>query len=216
MPTDPRHSDAYVKDALIQLLGRASVLSLLNTDNFLFRVVATVDNLPRLQAPARLWPVVPAAGRFAPEQRGDGLTLSATNGRRYARLVTLAESLDVQQAVALYRRLYPLLQRAYEDMGYPGKYFNDRVVEAIDLLIETPEPASAPKLRVIEVHSPIAAAKPWLRYEFEDPALEARPAGQKILLRVGLDNERRLKAKLSEFREEIATPRPAASSAAAR
>jgi hypothetical protein len=42
-----------------------------------------------------------------------------------------------------------------------------------------------------------------VRYEFVDPALESLSAGQKILLRVGPANERRLKAKLSELRREL-------------
>ena len=37
-----------------------------------------------------------------------------------------------------------------------------------------------------------------------DPALEGLSSGQKILLRVGRDNERRLKAKLAEIRRLIA------------
>jgi hypothetical protein len=204
LPSDPRQSDAYVKDALIELLGRANVLSYLNTDNFVFRVVATVDNLPRAQAPSRQWPLVPTPGRFTADKRGDELTLSATNAKRYARVVGFIESVDMSSAAALYLRLYPLLQRAYEQMGYPGRYFNDRVVEAIDQLIETPEPQGPVKLKLVEVNGPIASTKPWLHYEFDDPALESRSAGQKILLRMGVDNERRLKTKLSEFREEIA------------
>ena len=47
-------------------------------------------------------------------------------------LVTLMKSMDTQQLADLYFRFYPLFQQAYEDLGYPGQYFNDRLVEAID------------------------------------------------------------------------------------
>ena len=40
-------------------------------------------------------------------------------------------------------------------------------------------------------------------FEFADPELEALSAGQKILVRVGIDNERRLKAKLREIRAAL-------------
>ena len=43
----------------------------------------------------------------------------------------------------VYERLYPLFQQAYEDLGYPGKYFNDRLVEVIDHLLQTPEAQTA-------------------------------------------------------------------------
>jgi hypothetical protein len=42
-----------------------------------------------------------------------------------------------------------------------------------------------------------------VRYEYADPSLEALTAGQKILLRSGPVNERRLKAKLAEFRAAV-------------
>ena len=41
-------------------------------------------------------------------------------------------------------------------------------------------------------------------YRFSDPALEGLSSGQKILLRVGRDNEKRLKLKLAEIRKLIA------------
>ena len=42
-------------------------------------------------------------------------------------------------------------------------------------------------------------------YLFDNPDLEARPMGQKILLRMGKANAARVKAKLSEIRRLIAT-----------
>jgi hypothetical protein len=47
-----------------------------------------------------------------------------------------------------------------------------------------------------------------VRYEFADPELEMRPAGQKILLRMGSANAALIKAKLSEFRTGIAKQSP--------
>jgi len=48
-------------------------------------------------------------------------------------------------------RLYPLLQRVYVELGHPDQYFNDRVVEVIDHLLETPEVAPPIKVKAIEV-----------------------------------------------------------------
>jgi hypothetical protein len=49
-----------------------------------------------------------------------------------------------------------------------------------------------------------APARPWILYEFADPQLAALPAGQKLLLRMGPVDARRLKARLAEFRKLIA------------
>jgi len=40
-------------------------------------------------------------------------------------------------------------------------------------------------------------------YEYADPALESRSAGQKILIRMGPENAARLKAKLREIRGQL-------------
>jgi hypothetical protein len=78
----------------------------------------------------------------------------------------------------------------------------------LDLMIATPVVSAPIQLRLTEVKGPIASTHPWLRYEFADPALEALPAGQKMMLRVGPANQRRLKAKLSEARTMLTEAAP--------
>jgi hypothetical protein len=124
------------------------------------------------------------------------MAIGARNGQRYLPFVRLVDGLDARQAVALYLRVYPLLQQAYEDLGYPGKYFNDRVVEVIDSLLATPTPAGAIAVKRFTADGGSSSGL----YVFVDPALEASPAGQKILLRMGPDNAARVTAKLRELR----------------
>ncbi|MBE0620326.1 MAG: DUF3014 domain-containing protein [Burkholderiales bacterium] len=193
----------FVKERLTELLGIKDVLTFLQLDNFVHRVVATVDNLPRSLAPPSRWPINPTRGRFTVEAGKDGSVIGAKNAARYAPFVALVESVDSERAVALYRRLYPLFQSAYESLGYPGKYFNDRLVAVIDLLLATPEPTGPLQVEVPEITGPLKPTRPWLLYQFSDPALEGLASGQKILLRVGSKNEKRLKAKLAEIRKLI-------------
>lgn len=191
--------------ALTELLGPGTVTRFLNLDGFARRAVATVDNLARSQAPSRLWPVQPTPGRFAPQRQAGEERVGGANVERYTPFVRVVEAMDAQAAVALYRRLYPGLQAAYEELGYPGRYFNDRLVQVIDHLLETPEPAEPPRLVLTDVKGPLSPTSPWLRYEFADPALESRSAGQKMLLRMGAAHARVLKAKLAEIRTLVAT-----------
>jgi hypothetical protein len=190
-------------DALIGLLGRKAVLSMLQLDDFPRRFAATVDNLGRSSATSRLWPVNPTPGRFTTATRGDVTTISADNGQRYTPFVLLAESLDMQRVVATYVRLYPLIQQAYEDIGFPNRYFNDRLVEVIDVLLATPEIEAPLKVILPTISGPVLPERPWVLYEFDAPELKALTAGQKILLRIGPVNERRLKAKLAEIRSLV-------------
>jgi hypothetical protein len=198
-------ADARVTAALTELLGKKPVASFLQLDGFVRRFVATVDNLPRAQAPARVWPVNPMPDRFTVQGEGENQTISADNGNRYTPFVLFAESVDTARAVAVYARLYPLFQQAYEELGYPGHYFNDRLVAVLDHLLQAPEPAGPVRITLTEVKGDETPRRPWVRYEFADPQLQALSSGQKMMVRMGLVNERRMKARLSDLRRQIAT-----------
>ncbi len=143
-----------------------------------------------------IWPVQPAPGRFTVQGEAQSQQIAPDNAARYSAVVQWVESVDLQRAVALYARLYPLFQQAYEELGYPGRYFNDRVVAVIDHLLAAPEPAAPVRVQLTEVKGEWSSARPWVRYEFADPQLQALSSGQKIMVRVGLENERRLKVRL--------------------
>ena len=203
---EPPLAAAGVGAALTDLLGRQAVASFLVLDDFPRRLVATVDNLGRAHAAPLLWPVNPTPGRFTVQEvqeASGGTVIAADNSLRYTPLVLLAESVDASRAVAVYVRLYPLLQRAYEELGYPKRYFNDRLIEVIDQLLDTPDRAGPLKVQLTQVKGPIAPVRPWVRYEFVDPSLEDLSAGQKMLLRVGPDHQRRLKARLNALRQAL-------------
>ena len=210
LPTLP-DADPYLSDALTGLLGRKDVLTFLQLDGFVRRVVATVDNLARPHAAPALWPVTLTPGRFITLGAGDktggsgaaGSSISPDNSLRYTPFVLFIESVNTAQAIKLYARAYPLFQQAYEELGYPGRYFNDRLVAVIDHLLATPVPAGAPGVSLVEVKGTVPSIRPWVRYEFIDPALESLSAGQKMLLRVGPVNHRRLNTKLLEIRRLV-------------
>jgi hypothetical protein len=199
----PPLESGELRAAVEGLLGRQSAGSFLQLDDLPRRLVATVDNLGRAHAPAMLWPTLPTPGRFSVATI-DGVTvIGADNAARYTPFVLFAETIDVRHAVDLYVRMYPLLQSAYRQLGYPGRNFNDRLIEVIDLLLAAPELQGPVRLQLTEVRGPIPSERPWVRYEFVHPQLESLPAGQKIMVRVGLANERRLKQRLAEVRREI-------------
>jgi hypothetical protein len=189
-------SDSVVRDSLIGLLGKPAVAKFLIPHQIVRDVVVTVDNLPRKKVAAELRPVQPTPGDAAVDTQGAATILSQQNYARYAPIMAVVSSLDPKALAAIYFRLYPLFQQAYENLGYPGKYFNDRLVQAIDSLLATPD-----------VQGPITLVRPKVFYQFSDPSLEALPAGQKLLIRMGPQNASLIKAKLQQFRAAI-TARP--------
>jgi hypothetical protein len=188
-------SDASMLQALANLAGIDSIARVLKVEGLVRNIVATIDNLPSEEISQRVNPIQPAPGLLATHGKDGTLTLAAENSRRYAVYVALLDAVDTQRLVDTYRHFYPLYQQAYVELGYPNKYFNDRLVEVIDHLLATPE-----------VKGPIRLVQPKVLYEFADPDLEALSAGQKAMLRMGAANAARVKAKLNAIRALVAKP----------
>ncbi|HET9916651.1 MAG TPA: DUF3014 domain-containing protein, partial [Candidatus Binatia bacterium] len=131
-------SDKAMQDALAKLLGR-NLAEFFNLQGIIHRVVATVDNLPLGHLPAQLLPVKSVPGWLVTTGKDEELSLSPKNAARYQPYVRVAKSVPITPLVAVYIRFYPLFQEQYEKLGYPDKYFNDRLVQVIDHLLATPE-----------------------------------------------------------------------------
>ena len=195
-PIDPAADDGTglsAADRIAALVGAPRFAAMFVPEDFVRRMVATVDNLPRQKVAMQLSPAKPPAGKFVTVGGEDQLVLGAANFARYTPWIELIDSLDPDATFELYRQLYPQFQAAYENLGNPKGYFNDRVIEVIDHLLATPEPPET-----------IALSRPNVLYEFADPALEAQSAGRKLLLRMGPGNAARVKMKLRDIRDRIA------------
>ena len=188
-------SDADVRAEAVDLVGTQAVASFLVSPEIVRKLVVTVDNLPRDKVAMRLRSVTEMPGRFVASGPEDAMVLDAGNFVRYRPFVDLVSSMDAVQAAAAYRHFYPLLQQAYEDLGYPGEPFHYRVIECIDDMLDAPEVGAGARL-----------IRPKVLYEFADPGLEARSAGQKMLMRMGPENARIVKTKLRELRAALAAP----------
>ena len=185
-------SDAAAIEALGGFAGAAGLGALLNPEHVIQRIVATVDSLPRQKLAADALPVRGAQGSFAARRNGNAGEIDPRNFERYAAYAQIANAIDAKALVAWYAHFYPLFQQSYRELGYPDGYFNDRLVFVIDHLLETPD-----------ISAPVALTQPNVMYEFADPALENRSAGQKLLLRSGPENEAAIKTKLREIRAAL-------------
>jgi hypothetical protein len=192
-----------IGSAITAFLGSKAALTFFQLTDFPRKFVATVDNLGRSHAPPVAWPISPTEGRFTVQTFDGATVISSDNGLRYTPLVLLLEKINAGLAVDLYVRMYPVLQQTYVDLGYPNNQINDRLLQVINHLLATPNAPQVMAVQLTEVKGPIPSVRPWVRYEFADPALEALSSGQKIMLRVGSVNQNRLKARLSALRQEI-------------
>jgi len=187
-------SDEYLKLELAEVLGSRTVAEMLAESNLIAKIVATADNLPRDHVAGRIRPVSGLVGAFDVEIRGNNeFAISADSYRRYDVLVDMITTADLNELTDVYGRFYPLFQKAYEDLGYPNAYFNDRLVAVIDHLLETPD-----------VPDPVRLVRPHVLYEYADMDLESLSSGQKLLIRMGSKNATRIKKTLIECRLLIA------------
>jgi hypothetical protein len=184
-------SDPALQEDLTETFGK-QIEQYLVPKSLVRHTVVTIDNLPRKKTAVQMWPLTPMSGELI-VQSGEEITLDETNYARYSPLIGLLQKSDAQQVASLYKRYYPLFQQSYVDLGYPDGYFNDRLVEVIDHLLDTPE-----------VEGPIKLTQPGMFYEYADPRLEALSSGQKLLIRMGPDNANAVKAKLRELRTAVA------------
>src|ERR1700760_651861 len=188
-----KESDPDVRQSLVDVFGAKAVTQFLVPENVVRHIVVTVDNLPRKKVAVELRPVKPTPGSASVGTQGDIQTLGEKNFERYAPFMKIVQSSDTATSADVYFKLYPLFQQAYEDLGYPGQYFNDRMVEVIDDMLQAPD-----------LSGPIQVTQPKVFYEFADANLESRSSGQKLLMRMGPTNEAIMKKKLREFRKAIA------------
>ncbi|MGN6328548.1 MAG: DUF3014 domain-containing protein [Rhodanobacter sp.] len=182
-------SDEDVVDALAALAGNRPLRDLLVSKQIVARIVATIDALPRRALGTLMLPARPPEGAFATTDADGRITMAAQNSERYAPYIAVMKNVDPAALVAWYVQAYPLFQQAYQELGYPRGYFNDRLIVVIDDLLAAPEPAEPPLLLRVKNH-----------YAFADPSLESLSAGQRLLLRTGPANEALIKAKLRAIR----------------
>lgn len=186
---DATASDKAIVGALAGMPGQEQLMRLLLPSDIVRRIVLTIDNLPSESMSMQYRAVIATPGSFLVDKRQNETAIAARNARRYDGFVNVAVALDSKRIVALYKRFYPLLQKNYQEIGYPDKHFSDRVIQAIDDLLAAPTPSGA-----------VFLDQPRVLYEYAESSLERRSVGQRMMVRMGPEHAARLKAKLRDIR----------------
>ena len=191
-------SDPAIGAALSKLIGGAAFRQFVHPENLIRRIVVTVDNLAKPKLAVEQRPVLATRGTFLADGDDTHASISPANAARYEPALAVLRGLDNTQLVALYLQYYPLFQSAYQDLGYPNAYFNDRLIAVIDDLLEAPSPPQ-----------PVALTRPKVMYEYADADLESRSAGQKLLMRMSVAQATEVKARLRALRAALIAAAPA-------
>lgn len=186
-------SDTELAEALLALNWKAGLAALFNREEMIRNLVVTVDNIAQGQLVAG-HPVLvkPADGyRVQPLAEGRYLT-AADNSSRYEPYLQLLESVPPRQVLALKRRYQPLLEQAFAELGYPDLTFDQRLRQAIAVLLSTPQVPPGAEL-----------SRPSVMYTYADPKLEQLPEAQKQVLRLSAEQQQRFKALLTTYQQAL-------------
>ncbi len=189
-------SDTDIQQAFSLIYQVEKLLELFIFRDFIRHVVVSIDNMTTKKLPRRfVFTQSPKANFMVNLTDVDNeYILDERNYSRYKHFLNFIEIVDNQQLLTIYVKYYPLFQDAYDELGYPGRYFNDRLVEVIDHILETPAPGGTIKL-----------IRPKVFYQFADPQLEDLSAGQKVLIRMGPENATLIKTRLKSLRQVLTT-----------
>lgn len=187
--------DDFIEEEFRHLYDEQKFGQLFLLKNIIRNLVVTIDNLTAVKLPQKFRFTEAPPGKFAvvKDAAGDEF-MDPANYERYRLFLDLVDTADLKRFITFYVRYYPLFQQAYRDLGYPDRYFNDRFVAVLDHLQQAPE-----------IRVPIKLVRPKVFYQFADPELEALSAGQKILIRIGPDQAARVKGRMAELRQALAT-----------
>lgn len=185
-------SDVVVRELAAALSANPEFAAWLINEDLVRRFVVAVDNIAEGQTPrAHLGFMAPKSGFRTWEAEGK-LHISPTSFRRYDPVTEAFVSIDTKGAIGLFRRLEPLAQEAYRELGYPQQSFEDAVRRAAGMVLETPL-----------TDGPIELEAAVRSYRFADPGLEALDPVQKQLLRFGPRNLEKIQTKVRALLQEL-------------
>ena len=168
-----------------------SVMSLLVTDDVIRRGVVFIDNLAQGKVAKKHNPVVKPQESFSVTE-GDILTIDPNSYERYTPYVKIFTSMSAAQVVRMFEEYQPLINDAYTEIGYGDDEFKQTLNDAIDLLLDTPEPEGA-----------LPLLRDSVTYQYAFSEWEQLPAAQKQLLRMGPDNMKKVKAALRNIKAQL-------------
>jgi len=181
-------SDPFV----LQKIAVSTEPALFVREDVINNMVVFIDNFSRGELVSNFSPLIKPIETFTVSKQGELLTIDDESYQRYDAYAQAVSKIDVQTFIDFYTQLMPLIDEAYQGIGYPENTFNQTFEKAIDHLLQ------APIIRYkLQVEAPSAV------YKYHDKNLESLPDTQKLLLRMGPDNLQIVQEKLLEIKNEL-------------
>ena len=181
-------SQFQVRALIRQLSQKPEWATWLASGNLIRSFVVSVDKIAVGSSPGNeLKPAAPQ-GKFQTLGAGSTLRIDPASYDRYNALANAVDAIDPEGAARAYRRLRPLMQQAFDELGYVNLPFDDRLARALGRLVDVPVQEGDVMLKATTV-----------TFQYADPELEELSPAQKHMLRMGPHNMRLVQTKLRAF-----------------
>lgn len=182
-------SDKLIRDGVVSLTRNEAINGWLGPSQLIRRCVAFIDNVAHGNVSRTEVPFLSPNKPFkATKLTDDEFLMDPASYDRYNQVTNIFASIDSKRAAKFYVLVRPLFEKAYAELGYPNKDFDKVIFSAISRLLKTPV-----------INGPIRLVRPSVMYKFADPKLESLSAVQKQLIRMGPENTKAIKAKLTDM-----------------
>lgn len=185
-------SDAYIHQKAIDIADGMAIEPLMIEDNVVRQFVVFVDNLAQGELARKVSPLKAPNSNFTVSEIANKTYVDPDSYHRYDLYADFLASLNEEELAKSYKEMTPLLGEAFSELGYNDTSFDERMQQAIAIMLDAP---------IIE--QPIELDGVSVNYQFVDPNLEALPNAQKLMIRMGPENSRKVKSALRRLQKHL-------------
>lgn len=193
--TDKVYDDSWLMTKVVELIPNSTLTDLIVEQDLISNFVVFIDNASRGELVTQFSPLQAPKQKFSAQQvEGDLLSyqLNPSDFSRYDAYAELFTTLPLDKSLAIYKELTPAIDEAHMELGYEAGTFDRKLKRALDFLIDAPVLTTDVKL-----------VAPSAMYQYADAELEGLMSIQKLLLRMGPDNQQKVRTKLVELKEAL-------------
>ncbi|MBY6187974.1 DUF3014 domain-containing protein [Marinobacter hydrocarbonoclasticus] len=185
-------SDDFAKEQINAISDGMQLGNSLEDNNLVRRFVVFVDNLAGGEVMRQQGPFTPLQDSFKALEMNGKFYLDPEGYRRFDQYAEFLYNLDETKLRDHFMLAEPLLENAFQELGYGAGQFRSAVVDSIDELLAAPE-----------YDMPLELLSHSVNYQFADPAIEDLSDAQKLMIRMGPDNARKVKSLLRRFKAAL-------------
>ena len=186
---DLDNSDPIVRKIAPSVTGHSAFALWLVPDELIRKFTLVIDNMSRGDLTRKHLKHFVPKQPFKVRELADGVyMMDPASYRRFGLFVDTFDSLDPRITIALYLKLQPLFQEAYEELGYPDQDFDQVLLAATDIILGAPV-----------ITRPLKFDRRSVMFKFADKKLENLNAVHKQMIRMGPENTKKIQAKIRAF-----------------